>query len=615
MQKDDLKSPSKLQKAEKKQTLSPKSVKRSSATVKSFTKAPQTAEVPTVKASSLQEKVLNFDLLEVMHKWYEKADKPFWTAFFTAFIGLSLIFLYHGAQFVFGDHDWRYLKEGVSLGAGLFEARFTQFIPINLLSRGEIYPIINNLLGFAGFSLGIALLARYWNLPHHKKQYALFALFCAITPYILSFMYFAFLIIPVLSWNAFIIGALVISEKEEKFSFPRTTAAIFLIIMALGGYPPVINLIAVVISIKLLSNALHLSPKTEVKDFIKEQIKRYKWTLLNLILGLIGYKLCLLGLEQSGAVNTSYYNLQTTPMSEWGNKFILVSKDIVRQFMVSLPFITTSYKILTALLVISGLFLIINKLANKATPSPQKFIVLGLTIICLYAPLVTLFISTSLAETEFSPRIDFFGLMYLYAGFFALIQSAPSSTQFFKNLGTLLAVAVIFVSANNLFEAEKVWKLGFESEMKLFRRAGARFMSSQAFSLDQKYIMVQGGVTSYRPRFYHETYDIKSDDLLNISYVPTLNPGVMWNYYAPKDFAIPTSYQYILQPDEATINQIKQAQNWPHKNSTIISVMPWQQYLLPTSEKDIPATTAYQPWIMLLSTENGAESLRRNYGL
>ena len=592
MRNSDIKDTTKPQKTAKKAVTSPKSVQ------KSKEQAQQTAEIATLNQTSLQERVLNFDLVNALQQWCQKADKPFWTAFFTAFIVLNLIFLYHGAQFLFGDHDWRYLKEGITLGAGLFEARFTQFIPINILSRGEIYPIINNLLGFAGFSLGTALLARYWNLPHHKKQYALFALFCAITPYILSFMYFAFLIVPVLGWNAFIIGSLVISEKEEKFSFSRTFFAIVLIIMALGGYPPVINLIAVVISIKLLSNALHLSPKTGLKNFVIEH-----------------YKLCLFGLEQTGAVNTSYYNLQTTPIAEWGNKFILVSQDVLRQFIVTLPFITTGYKTLTALLIILGLCLIIKRLADKATPVSQKFIIFALTIICLYAPLVTLFISTSLAETEFSPRIDFFGLMYLYAGFFALIQSAPSSTQFFKNLGTLLAVAVIFVSTNNLFEAEKVWKLGFESEMKLFRRAGARFMSSQAFSLDQKYIMVQGGVTSYRPRFYHETYDIKSDDLLNISYVPTLNPGVMWNYYAPKDFAIPTSYQYILQPDEATINQIKQAQNWPHKNSTIISVMPWQQYLLSTSEKDIPATTAYQPWIMLLSTENGAESLRRNYGL
>ena len=186
MRKSDIKDTTKPQKTAKKAVTSPKSVK------KSKEQAQQTAEIATLNQTSLQERVLNFDLVNTLQQWCQKADKPFWTAFFTAFIVLNLIFLYHGAQFLFGDHDWRYLKEGITLGAGLFEARFTQFIPINILSRGEIYPIINNLLGFAGFSLGTALLARYWNLPHHKKQYALFALFCAITPYILSFMYFAF---------------------------------------------------------------------------------------------------------------------------------------------------------------------------------------------------------------------------------------------------------------------------------------------------------------------------------------------------------------------------------------------------------------------------------------
>ena len=185
MRKSDIKDTTKPQKTAKKAVTSPKSVQKS--------KEQAPAEIAKLNQPSLQERVLNFDLVNALQQWCQKADKPFWTAFFTAFIVLNLIFLYHGAQFLFGDHDWRYLKEGITLGAGLFEARFTQFIPINILSRGEIYPIINNLLGFAGFSLGTALLARYWNLPHHKKQYALFALFCAITPYILSFMYFAFL--------------------------------------------------------------------------------------------------------------------------------------------------------------------------------------------------------------------------------------------------------------------------------------------------------------------------------------------------------------------------------------------------------------------------------------
>lgn len=609
MRKSDIKDTTKPQKTAKKAVISPKSVQ------KSKEQAQQTAEIATLNQTSLQERVLNFDLVNTLQQWCQKADKPFWTAFFTAFIVLNLIFLYHGAQFLFGDHDWRYLKEGITLSAGLFEARFTQFIPINILSRGEIYPIINNLLGFAGFSLGTALLARYWNLPHHKKQYALFALFCAITPYILSFMYFAFLIMSVLGWNAFILGALVISEKEQKFSLFLTLASVFLIIMALGGYPPVINLIAVVLSIKLLQSSLNLPQETKFTAFISAQFNRYKWTFANLLIGLLGYKLCLWGLEQTGAVNTAYYNLQTTPIAEWGNKFILVSKDVFLQFMVTLPFMPATYKALTLALVVLGLCLIIKKLTNKAAPISQKFIITALTIICLYAPLVTLFISTSLAETEFSPRIDFFGLMYLYAGFLAIILSAPNKEKVFKNICTALAVAIIFVSANNLFEAQKVWKLGFDAEMKLYRRAAARFMASPAFSLNQKYIMIQGGIASFRPRFYHTPYDIKSDDLLSISYVPGLNSGVMWNYYAPKDFADTTSYVYTLKPDMPTAAQIRQSAGWPHQNSTAISVLPWQQFLLEKAPANIPVTTSHQNWIMLIIDDGGRENLSHSYGL
>ena len=100
------------------------------------------------------------------------------------------------------------------------------------------------------------MLTRYWRLPHTKTACVLFALFAALTPYVLSFMYFAFLVIPVLGWNMFVIGSLLISEKEERFSLRRTVSAAVLTTLALGGYPPVINLIAVAFSVRLLFAAL-----------------------------------------------------------------------------------------------------------------------------------------------------------------------------------------------------------------------------------------------------------------------------------------------------------------------------------------------------------------------
>ena len=289
-----------------------------------------------------------FDLALWLKQRAQKADPLFWLAFAVAFVALNLIFLFHGAHFLFGDHDWKYLKPGLSLGAGLFEGRFAQFLPINILSGGDILPIVNNILGFAGFSLGVALLARYWRLPRQKSAWLLFALFTAVTPYILSFMYFAFLIIPVLGWSAFVLGCLLISEKETRFSPIRSLSAIALATLALGGYPPVVNLMAVALAVRLLFVALFEG------ESARGLWRRYRWTAINLLLAAICCKLCLWGLGKIGAMNTAYYNLQTTPLAEWGNKFLLVSRDLWQQFTVTLPFIDTPYKTAAGLVAACG---------------------------------------------------------------------------------------------------------------------------------------------------------------------------------------------------------------------------------------------------------------------
>ena len=308
--------------------------------------APTTATAATTAPTSPT--LSAFDLALWLKQRARKADPLFWLAFAVAFAALNLIFLFHGAHFLFGDHDWKYLKPGLSLDAGLFEGRFAQFLPINILSGGDILPIINNILGFAGFSLGVALLARYWRLPRQKSAWLLFALFTAVTPYILSFMYFAFLIIPVLGWSAFVLGSLLISEKETRFSPIRSLSAIALATLALGGYPPVVNLMAVALAVRLLFAALFEG------ESARGLWRRYRWTAINLLSAAICCKLCLWGLGKIGAMNTAYYNLQTTPLAEWGNKFLLVSRDLWQQFTVTLPFIDTPYKTAAGLVAACG---------------------------------------------------------------------------------------------------------------------------------------------------------------------------------------------------------------------------------------------------------------------
>lgn len=501
--------------------------------------------------------IANYDLAQHLTHLIKRADKPFWCAFSTLFIILNLIFLYHGSHFLFGDHDWLHIKNGIPLGFGLYEGRFSQFIPINLLSKGQILPIINNFLGIFGFSIGISLLAKYWQIPHNKKSYILFALFTGITPYILSFMYFAFLIIPVLSWNAIIICALLISERESTFSLSKTIIATLLYCFALGGYHPVINLYLTALSIRILIAFLH------EKTTIKQQIRIHKFSILNFIIGIIIYKICLIYLTSKGYINSNYYNLQTTPISEWFSKFIYIIQILPQQFTVTLPFITKDYKYPTLIITLLAIYCTIK---NKSKPNPLLLILLFITV--FLAPFATLFISTSIKETQFSPRIDFFGLMYLYSGMFAIIQK--SKQQLIKNISYVCAIICIYSNTITLIEAQKVWKLGFDAELSLYNRILKRYEISSNFIPTFKYTIIQGGAPSLRHKYYQETYKYPSDDLLSTSYVPGMNSGIMWNYYAPQEYANNRSYFYNIQNSNEIQKIIAHAQPYPHKDSVIV---------------------------------------------
>lgn len=502
------------------------------------------------------ENILNFDLASIIKKWYKKADKPLLSSFIITFIALNLIFLYHGSQYLFGDHDWKYLHHGVPLNSGLFEGRFTQFIAINLLSYGEILPIINNIFGFLFFSLSISLLAKYWSLPHKKLTYTLFALFTAVTPYILSFMYFAFLIIPVLSWSLFIISALIISKKEQTFSLPHTIISAILYTFALGGYPPVINLFATALSTRILLDIIY------EKSTLKNIYINYRYSVLNFILGAIIYKLCLAYLSYIGSIESAYYNLQTIPFNQWGDKFLLILKDLFKQFISTLPFISAKYKLIALSVTLFALITTIKQKSSSAFLKTFFFIAIFLS------GLITLFLSVSIKETEFAPRIDFFGLMYGYSAMFAIVLK--SKKGIIKNLTMLCALASIIYSAYTLFEAQKVWKLGFDAELSVYKRIIKRFESNPMFNIDRHYTMIQGGYPSLRYKYYNTPYQYNSDDLLSISFVPGMNTGVMWNYYGQAPFASTTSYVYTTPKTPQLSEAITKAQAWPKENSVIV---------------------------------------------
>ncbi|MBR2273265.1 MAG: hypothetical protein IJ864_00290 [Alphaproteobacteria bacterium] len=525
---------------------------------------------------NLYHQIYHFNLKSQLLKQIKQADKPFWSAFFSVFIVLNLIFLYHGAHFLFGDHDWFYAQKGIALNSSLFEGHFSQFILTSLLTGGEILPIINNAFGFLGFSLGIALLAHYWQVPHTRTNYIVFSLFTAITPYILSSLYSAFLVIPVLSWNAFIIAGLLISARESIFSWRKTISSVFLLTISLGGYPPVINLIAISLCVRLLIEI------AERKTSLPQLWQTYRWSIINIILSFIAYKLCLIYLSSHHLIN---YNLQIIPFAEWPQKAISILPNIFRQFTITFPFIGEENRVLNLAIILLGTISL-----YQHTLTPKRFIAaIFLIILLFYSELLISFLSPAKSEADFSPHIAFWGYIYIIAAFlrFALI----SKQQILKNFTFIVALISIITSSHHLFEAEKVWKLGFDAEMKLYQRVAKRFQNQPNFTLNRRYIIIQGGTFPFREHFYHDNYRHPSEDLLAISYVPGMASGVMWNYYGITDYAHTTPYAYFLNPDPLLQQAIHNITAWPKANS--IQVGP--------------------SWILLPLTTDGITELQRHY--
>ena len=169
--------------------------------------------------------------------------------------------------FIWGNHDWEWIKIGTPFFSGLFEGRFSQFILQTTLTKGQIIPILSLSLGLLFFSLTPIILSKIWNIPQNAKNIILFGLILTTAPYTLAWLYFAFLILSCLSWPFFItIAFYLLQNYTLKISFPIAT---IILLLALGGYPPVINMIGIIF-FSLIINDLsfnHLTIKTLLKNF------------------------------------------------------------------------------------------------------------------------------------------------------------------------------------------------------------------------------------------------------------------------------------------------------------------------------------------------------------
>lgn len=468
-------------------------------------------------------------------------------------------------NFMWGNHDWEWIKTGTPLKSGLFEGRFSQFILQNVLFGGQILPVLTLLTALAFFCIGTILLLKLWNIPPKTKLYLIIGALTTTAPYTLSWLYFAFITLSCLSWSCTVIYAYYLLEKKHIIRF---ISAIILFTLSLGGYPPVINLIGLLL-FSLILKDLCLK-KLTVTSILRKYTTHICAVALSGILFIIIQQLLKHYHLQYATYNTAELDITQIPA-----KIAFCLQAMVQQFFITTSFIEKFYKY-------CGLCLFLLSIIALWHNLPKKLSSICLFIFCLlgllFSSLLTVFLTPNTTHVLYEPRIEFFGLMYIYIFSISILCSIPNN--FIRNLCYLAGFFLILNNINTQAFAAKVWQLGYQSEMRLSERIIKQLEQKPHFNPNEKYTFVQSGISDFRSRFYHHTNLSKKDGYtLTAPYIPWHLPSKAYQFYYPKEFVsadFDVYWSYIDEKQIAitpTLIQYlnKQAQPWPSPNSIYIS--------------------------------------------
>jgi len=499
--------------------------------------------------------------LEIEHKIIDKFKKlnPIYkTSFFIAFGLINLAFLFHTINFMFGDHDWNYVRSANYWSEGSFEGRPLHFVLQSLFFNGHVLPILNNLLSFAAMTISGLLLARYWKIPASTFKYTIFTTFIAVLPLTMVWLFYAKDMLINLSLPLIAIGGLYIAESQLSVkNLLRHILAIFLFYFAFASYVAIINLLGVVFLGGILISYIN-------GEKLLVLIKKKTPVVIDILIALILFKITLAHLTLS-----SDYNTATITMAGLPDKLKETLIVMLTQFTTPIPFMEYKYKLLLLGLCLFGCGAMFAK--GKIEKAPFALIII---LVILFVSKSAFFIADEsdsiLAKMEnfaFVPRLDFYGLAYIYALGLALTLSYTKKKWY--KAGAILAIVITFMSGVRDMYAEKVWKLGFDAEMKAHERIVGRLEQMPDFHAGQKYRLLQIGTLSLRENFYKKVNGEETSlDLLTTAFTPQFMSRIVYNFYYPEDIFVDNVSVEALSPRGK--EYLREAKVWPSLGSIFI---------------------------------------------
>lgn len=459
-----------------------------------------------------------------------KEDAPI---LISVIIALCLAFSPLLFNFIWGNHDWLPLINDNRLSHGLIEGRFSQYLLQNIFLMGKILPLANILLGFFFYTLALYLLCRYYyGFQASRLVTALFLCSMATLPFMVEILYFHFITFSLLSWPLIVVLALLCCRRAgTSHPFIFTMAGTLLLLFALGGYPPVVNLFVTAAACRLIGEyCLENKPfKTVCKSAVPYLISLFLAFLL--LVGIFAW------LQENHRM-LPLYNSQASTLMELIKKLPQTLAISLQSFIIPQSFLPLPLKVATsiAFLLFSGLFLF------RSTSISDLFLRILMILLLLLAVKFSAWLVNETSDSAFAAvdpaafmiRADFYGFPALLL--FCLIY-LHRRNQGLKNIALLLAVCLLSVGIKNDLAFAKTHLFGFSAENKLLERFISRIQEHPSYQTPQTYTIIQAGELPLRRKYYtpapHEKLGYYT---LNAPYTRHWIAFEYYNFYAPEVF-------------------------------------------------------------------------------
>lgn len=486
----------------------------------------------------LSARLKNIDIIQKVKDIYNGIDTFYKKVFLIVFLVLNFAFIIHTITFMWGNHDWLYAFKGINLFADLYLGRYSPHIIKTILFGGQYIPFLSNIVAFIGFTLTAIFLLKYWGIEKKLYIWVICGILLTVQPFTLEWLYYT-TSIPEFFWiTLYVVIALMLSEKSIKYLESKEISkfvlncliSILLLNLAISSYPSVINAIGVIFLGRILIDTFKNREEYDSKKYFQFLSVSVGCSLVACIL----FKLVLCILKSQNKLLDIYAinqaDISQLPMQILNGIMSSLSQLVSYKFPFMPNIITISFAILLAILI-----LLIIKSSSSVI---KKLVQISLIAIILIGTKVAAIIAAPDNSNLlfFCPRIDFYGLLYFRILIVAIILNYFDFKLHIKNIVVVLTCFVICVSVINDLNAQKVWKLGFESSLMEYNRIMIGLENNSNFDVNKKYDVIQFGAeeTTYREMYYNISLKTRdSYGMLSHSYDQVWAPFQFLDFYYP----------------------------------------------------------------------------------